>query len=170
MAGVSIATGVTATDALGGGQGRGLQSPGVVGSSGADSSVTGTLTATVLASVIIPANALGPNGRIQIWHDSTVTNNANNKIVGVNLGGTGFGSYTLTASNGLVMCTQIIAKGATNSQWCLPAGNGFGATGAAAITGAVDMTQAQTLQIIGTLANVADTITLRGLTVLVLNP
>ena len=172
MSGVSIATGVIATDALGGGAGRGLQSPGSLGVSGVGVPVTGTTNETTLATIGIPASAMGINGYTRIWTLWTATNSANNKTIRVRLGGSVvFSSVVTTTPNGSTV-VEIWNRGALNSQISnnSSTGAGLGFTGNAWTTTAIDMSVAQNITITGQLANSGETITLEAYTVELINP
>ena len=173
MSGVSIATGVIATDALGGGVGRGLQSPGVVAQSAATGmSVTGTTSETTLASIVIPAGLLGVNGVLRITSLWTYTNSVNNKTLKVNFGGTTWFNQAQTTTASAQSMTIIRNRGVVNSQvgYAISAGSAFGSTSVANPTAAIDTTASQTITITGTLANTGETITLESYIVELLNP
>lgn len=173
MSGVSIATGVIATDALGGGEGRGLQSPGVrAQSSVTGMAVTGTTNETTLASIIIPANMLGINGMLRITALWSYTNSANNKTLRVNFGGTTWFNQVQTTTASAQSMTMIRNRGAANSQvgYAISAGSAFGSTSVANPTAAIDTTASQSITITGQLVNTGETITLESYTVEVLNP
>jgi hypothetical protein len=136
-------------------------------------SLTGTLVETVLASIIVPAGIMQANGRLNIHSLFNVSNNANVKELFIRLGGTGINGaimmhqYIATATTkGWYGYSKISNRGAMNSQIGDPEyGNGggqFGEFGNGYYTGAVDMSQQQTLFITGKLGNVADTITLQS--------
>ena len=172
MGGVSIATGVIATDATGGGAGRGYQSPGVVAQSGTASSVTGTTSETVLATIPIPAGALGINGVLRITALWSYTNSANNKTLRINFGGTTWFNQVQTTTASAQGMTMIRNRGSVTSQvgYAISAGSAFGSTSVANATAAINMAVAQNLTITGTLALGTETITLEGYTVEILNP
>lgn len=154
------------------GGGIGLKSAGVLAQSAVPASVTGTLIETTLATIQIPSGAVGPNGMIRLTPLSSWTNSANSKTINTYLGGVQFGARIQTTSAGEQFCTLIRCRNSQASQVSLgkTAGSAFQSTGSTATTGAVDMTQAQTLTITGTLANTGETITLEGYTVEILNP
>lgn len=171
MSGVSIATGVIATDALGGGVGRGLQSPGVLAQSAVPASVTGTLSETTLATIVIPAGVMGANGSLRVTLQWSCTNTANTKTAGVRLGGQSIRALALTNTASRPDIVMLTNRGATNSQvGVVASASAYSNSSATSPTYAIDMSQAQSLTITGTLTNTGETITLESYTVEVLNP
>lgn len=172
MSGVSIATGVIATDALGGGAGRGLQSPGTVAQSAAASLVTGTLTKTALATISIPGGMLSANGMLRISTLWSYTNSANNKIISIEFGGTAFFTATATTTNEFNDISMIRNRNSVTAQIAHLAngGNRLGTAGSAPTTGAVNTAVDQNVIFYGTLANTGETITLEAYTIEVINP
>src|SRR5213079_2421852 len=61
------------------GGGIGLKAAGVLAQSAVAASVTGTLTETVLATIAIPAGAMGVNGAIRVTALWSYTNSADTK-------------------------------------------------------------------------------------------
>jgi hypothetical protein len=59
----------------------------VLAQSAIAASVTGTVTKTSLATIVIPAGAMGANGRIEVEAYFTVTSNTNSKTVNMELAG-----------------------------------------------------------------------------------
>ena len=172
MGGVSIATGVIATDATGGGAGRGYQSPGVVAQSGTASSVTGTTSETILATIPIPGGALGPHGSLRITTLWSYTNSANNKSLRVNMGGTVWFFQVQTTTASAQALTMIRNRGAVNSQigYAISTGSVLGSTSVANPTAAINTAAAQSITITGQLATSTETITLESYTVEIINP
>lgn len=140
--------------------------PAIVGQSGAPSAVTGTLAETVLASVAIPANAMGPNGVIRLSPLFSALNNANVKTVSFYFGGVLFANLAL-ANASSYQGLLLIRNRASIAQLLFANLAGSG-TSSPVITKAVDTTVDQVLQIRATLTNVGDTITLEGYIVEVL--
>lgn len=139
----------------------------------ADSSVaaahTGDLVETALATVTIPANALGPNGKIRFSGLWGQTSSANNKIMRVRysgITGTIYYTQTVTTSQTTQDIRYIGNRNATNSQVGgyaqVP---GLSQANIARVTSAVDTTADTTLVYTAQLANAADTITLEAYTV-----
>lgn len=123
-----------------------------------------------LATITIPANALGANGSIRLHAQFSMTSSANNKTMRVRFSG-GSGTQYLsitqtTISNGLVDLV-IANRGATNSQ----VGTTLFFTGGGALqlnngstppTSAVDTTAQTTIVITGQKASAGETLTLEG--------
>lgn len=143
--------------------------PFVVKQSGVAASVTGTLTETVLASITIPANSMGPNGTVRITATWSMTNNANAKVMVTKFGGTAINTSTATTSSTYREMRSVTNRGSLTSQTVFPGVfGGFGLSGAAMTTLTKDTAVAQVVQLTGTLANVADTLTLESYLVEVL--
>ena len=154
------------------GGGVGLKAAGVLAQSGVAAAVTGTLSETTLATIAIPAGAMGPNGQLRIWTVWSTTNSANNKILRSRIGGTSVQSVTVTASASEQLYRSLHNRGATNSQvgFVNFTATPFGTNTSAVDTYALDMSVAQNLTLTGTLANVGETITLEAYAVEILNP
>lgn len=130
-----------------------------------------------LATITVPANAMGANGRLRIQTQWTFTNNANNKTVRIRFSGAAGTQYLVNTSAsvaGILQATTTIAnRGATNSQIgasTLVAATTFGVNGTASTTSAVDTTAATTLVITAQKATGTDTMTLDGYTVELIKP
>jgi hypothetical protein len=136
----------------------------VLAASAVAASHTGDTLEAALATIAIPAGAMGPNGQLRVTTQWTYTNSANAKTLRVRFGGTSGTPYlaqssTTTAS--AVFQNRIANRGAANSQ----IGNSntsFGATTGAVVTSAVDTSAAVNLVITGVLANAGDTVTLES--------
>jgi len=127
---------------------------------------TGTAE-TILATVPIPAGAVGANGAIRITTLWTYTNSANSKTVRVRLGGisgTSFGAAVATTTADVQMMHIIRARNSTSSQvgFAANAGSTFATTTSGAASGSLDMTAAQDLVFTGTTASSGETITLES--------
>lgn len=136
------------------------------------SSITGTLTETVLATINLPANTIGANGQGRIRTYWTNTNSANAKTLKIKFGTTGISSTSISASSittfGAEMITADIQNlNATNSQNTYSEGSrgtdGLVTTSFA--TSAIDTTVSENFYITGTLANTGELITLTGYSV-----
>ena len=136
----------------------------LVFASGASFPVTGTTAETNAANITIPANAIGPNGQVEIEFLGTATNNANSKTFRVKFGGTTF--YTLVASTDASDQPHIrISNRGTGSQIAFPGSVavGLGKGGSATpTTSSVDTTAASSLTITVQLATSTDTVTLES--------
>lgn len=168
-----LRTTIISPNAGAGGGGAGLKSAGVLAQSATPASVTGTTTETTLATIPIPAGAMGANGSLRITTLWSYTNSANTKTPRVTLGGTAFFAPALSTTLTAQALTIIRNRNAMNSQvgWASGAGTlGIGSSGNANVTAAVDMSAAQNLLITGQLASAGETLTLEGYTVELLNP
>jgi hypothetical protein len=154
-----------------------LKVPYILAQSSVQVSHTGDLVEATLATITIPANAMGPNGSVRLTCYMSCTNSANIKTIKVYFNGTGGTAYInsgFTAIGSLRFQQQISNRNATNSQ----VGNlyqtqgGFGASTAspAFVTSAVDTTASVDIVITGQLANTGETITLEGYTAELLVP
>jgi len=139
--------------------------PRALGATGAASALTGTTAETALATVTVPAGAMGANGVINIvakWQISTSGNNKTARVRFSTISGTAFTAIVQTTNITIKTHTVIANRGATNSQ-IGDAGNGTGGwapSAGADTTAAVDTTAATTIILSGQLANAGDTITL----------
>lgn len=148
---------------------------GVVAKSGAAVSHTGDTIETALATITIPAGALGANGIIRVMSIVAMTSSANIKTLRVRLGGLAgaaiFTSSLFTTVSSPRIDVLTFAANATNSQntqgWCPRATDNL-VTGSAIVTSALDMTAAQDLVISGQLASASEGIQLLGYTVQVI--
>lgn len=118
-----------------------------------------------LATITVPASAIGPNGTLRIWTQWSHTSSANNKVLRVRFSGAAGSSYlaaTNTASTYAVYCTLISNRNATNSQvGTAPGNNAISNAGTATgVTSAVDTTAETTVVITGAKALGSETLTL----------
>lgn len=128
------------------------------------SSITGSTTETTLATCTIPANAIGPNGQIEIQALWTTTNSANTKTLRIKFGSAGYFATGVTSIATAQTITRIANRNATNSQVGGPSAS-FGPSGSstsAAVTSAIDTTSAVSLTFTGQLGNTSETITLES--------
>jgi len=142
--------------------------------------VTGTLTETILASVPIPANALGPNGLARLTVTTSNNNSANTKTFLNRFGSTPGAGAGNGANMGTTQPTTNITQqyvlmlrntGATNAQVAYGTiGAPYGTGTVANTTSAVDTTAISYINITGTLTNVADSVTLNGWTLEIIRP
>lgn len=138
----------------------------IIAQSAVSASITGTLTETTLATITVPANAMGANGRIEIHTMWSTTNSANNKTLRVKFGGTTFQTITMTTNASIQVPMVIANRNATNSQVASPnSSTGSGATTNAVQTSAIDTTAAVTILLTGQLANTGEAITLEAYSV-----
>lgn len=143
---------------------------GVIAKSGAAVSHTGDLTETVLATIAIPANALGANGVLRVTSIWGLTSSANVKSIRARIGGSGVSGSVIMAQTALTAVanvrvdTLLINANSTSAQVVentFPRGTDLLVTDNYT-TSAVDMTAAQNLVFSGQLANTGETITLLG--------
>lgn len=132
-------------------------------------SVTGTTNETALATVTIPAGAMGLNGAIEIRTVWMFTNSANTKTLRVRLGGIGgtvFLNVAPTTTASSTDTRRIRNRGSAASQvGSAPASQVPGLIGSSSsfiTTGTVDTSAAQDLVISGALALGTETITLES--------
>lgn len=145
---------------------------GLVAKSGTAVQLLGSVTTseTALATIVIPANALGSAGALRVTTTWSMTTSGNAKEGRLRLGSTGLGGTSIA----LVSATTITsarmdsltrALNATNSQNTIsmyPRGTDLLVTQNAGSASTIDMTAAQNLVISGKCANSADTLTLLG--------
>lgn len=148
--------------------------PYTLAQSGAAVSVGAVTTEAVLATITVPAGAMGPNGWIQVISTITCTSNANNKQHIIRLGGaagTIVNNAFFTTSTGNTRITAIANQNSNSAQITLaPSGNTPGIPGtysAAYPTAAVNTSSAWDLVIAGQKAVAGDTLTLEAYQVLI---
>jgi hypothetical protein len=137
----------------------------ILGQSSVAVSHTGNTDETALATVTIPAGAMGANGRIRVEALWSYPNSANNKTCRVRFGGlagTAIHSAVNTASLAYKAMTEGGNRNAANSQVWPPSTLNVGASGGAPVTGAIDTAAAVSLVITGQLASAAETIVLES--------
>jgi hypothetical protein len=143
-----------------------------LGASAAAASHTGDTAETVLATVTIPANCMGPNGVLRIRSSWSYPNNANVKTIRARLGGLTGTTYFASAPTTTATYSDLRSisnRGATNSQvGSAPTASQIVASASALPTSAIDTTAATTLVFTAQCANAADTITLESYQVEVL--
>lgn len=150
-----------------------LRSDGVLAQSGAASPVTGTTNETTLATIVVPAGAMGLNGVLRIRPKFTYTGSTNLKTLRVRLGGSTLwsGTNASNASNlGSEPYIDIQNRNSVSSQIGMPAdaaGVNLQIVGAF-LTAAIDTSAAQNLTITGQLASSGETITLEAYNVEIL--
>ena len=126
--------------------------------------LTGTTSATTLATITIPAGLLGANGKLKIYPLWATTNNANVKTLRVNIGGllcTTMVSQNVPNNSGLVIIRNTNNEAAQKCSSGLVAGIGSSTGSIAPLT--IDTTAATTITITGQLAVGTDTLTLEDL-------
>ena len=126
---------------------------------------TGDTNETTLATVTVPANAMGPNGYVEIEAIYSNNNSGNNKTPRIRFGGdAGTLYYAVAQTTNINMQTlvRISNVNAANSQKGHTSATAvaYGATTGALTTSAVDTTAAVDIKLRGILANSGDTIAL----------
>jgi hypothetical protein len=128
----------------------------------------------ILATINIPAGAMGINGILRVETLWTVTSSVNNKTLNARLGGIGgtaFLNIVLTTSVSFLGVKTIQNRGAANSQVAFTALSGnFGATSAAVTTASIDTSAATTLVITGQKASAGEDLTLERYSVELILP
>lgn len=129
--------------------------------------VTNTLTETALATIAIPAGAMGPNGILRITALYSYTNSANLKTMRFRLGGIGGTAFvdtqnTTTVSQPFQRIIQNRASQASQVAFPSVTGNSFASSTASPATGTINTALAQDLVITGQMAALAETITLES--------
>ena len=126
-----------------------------------------------LATVSLPANALGANGCLIVQGHVTLNNNANAKTFRgrfSGIGGTIMYSFNLANTLNFVFRWIMFNQNATNSQLSPPSiAAAFGTSAGASVSAAVDTTGATTFLITGQKAVGADTITLNNVLALLIS-
>lgn len=135
----------------------------VLGQSAAAVSHTGDTAEFTLATITVPANAMGASGRVDIVTRFSATNNANTKTLRIKFGGTQIVSNGVTTPVWGRQRVSVANRGATNLQ------DGFGdfinglaALAAQTAPAAVDTTASVDITITGQCAVGTDTITLES--------
>lgn len=121
----------------------------------------------ILATITVPAGAMGLNGFVRIAHTWTITSSANSKILRVRFSGaagTSFFANTLTTFATLKADTIFANRGAANSQVgsSFFTGTGGSSGHTAPVAASVDTTAATTIIISGQKASAGETITLES--------
>lgn len=149
--------------------GKGIR---VLGMSAVAASVSSGTAEVTLATISVPANALGANGRLRITTTWSYTNSANNKTMRVKFGATTFVSVVTTTTAALRHQIDISNVNATNSQKGFVTGlaTAFGESSSALQTGANDTTAALDILITGQPATGGETITLESYLVELIRP
>lgn len=147
----------------------------IIAASAVAASHTGNTDETTLATVAIPAGAMGLNGSLRVTTLWSYPNSGNSKTMRARLGGIGGAAFmstgaTTTASQHTIKV--LSNRGVANSQVGPTAGltSGVGQSGAAVFTSSVDTAVAQDLVLTAQLASAGETITLESYTVELLVP
>jgi len=128
-------------------------------------SLTGTTSATTLATITIPAGLIGANGKVKFYPLWSNTNNANAKTLRVVLNG-GTTVYTATIVNSVHNSGLLILRNfnsETTQRMSSSMAAGLGSTTGSIASTTVDTTAATTITLTGQLAVGTDTLTLEDL-------
>jgi Protein of unknown function (DUF2793) len=139
----------------------------VLARSGVSAGHTGSTSEATLATIAIPAGAMGPNGLLRVTTVWSFTNSANTKTLRVRLGGSGGTVYQAPAltTGDSTMIQRVIQNRNSASSQVGPSStinNSFGAQGGAVTTSTVDTASAQDLVITGQLALGTETLRLES--------
>jgi hypothetical protein len=146
---------------------RNLQGAYVLAQSAAAVASTNTTSEEVLATITIPANALGANGRIEVTVSWTHTNSANAKTMRMRYSGGGstvlqtLSATTTASSSGRAGFSN---RNATNSQVAISASSvgSYGSSANALVTFSVDTTASSSIVISSQKATGTETLTLES--------
>jgi hypothetical protein len=132
-------------------------------------SITGTLTATTLATVTIPAGQIGPNGQVAVEVLWSYTNSANNKTLTVRFGGQSIQTYVVTTTANSRSSHRVSNRNNAASQTAFNAftTGGFGTSATALLALTVNTAQAVDIVFEAQLSNTGETITLESYQVVV---
>lgn len=137
----------------------------VLAASNAAVSAAADTNENTLATITVPAGAMGLNGIIRVFTLWTYTNSVNNKTLKVRFGGIGGTTYLSvvpTTTAAFSTLTVIGNRGSASSQVGVAdaAANVFSATTDAVTTSSVDTSASTTIVITGQKALAGETITL----------
>ncbi len=135
----------------------------VLAASGAAVAHTGDTIDTTLATVAVPAGAMGPNGALRITALWSWTNSANTKRPRCYLGGAIVSAVSVTTNGALALQRLLQNRNSQASQVTFQTGvTGSFALGSVASALSVDTSAAQNLTFTGGLADSGETITLES--------
>lgn len=136
--------------------------------------VTGTLSETVLGSVTIPGGMMDKDARVRIRSIWSMTNNLNNKTIKAKWGATLDALvHTVASVAGVFSDTQVVARNSLLLQSMYSQSVTIPGTSPVLVdwnNAGLDMRADQVLTFRGTLANIADSLTLEAFTVELLLP
>lgn len=137
----------------------------ILGQSAAAVSHTGDTTETTLATITVPAGAMGANGHIEIRPRFSYSGSGGNRTARIKFGGTATATTTVASTiTSLRMEAEIENRNATNSQYYsgIAVSNSNIAGGQVTGTTALDTTASVDITITGQLVSGADTMTLES--------
>jgi hypothetical protein len=128
---------------------------------GVGTSHTGDTNETTLATITVPANAMGANGQVVVRALFSKSGTAGTGTYKVKFGGTNYHNSNLGATTlDYEVSVRIANVNATNSQVGVAtnAAGGIGSSTAAKVTSAIDTTADVTILLTGTLGAGGDTV------------
>lgn len=147
--------------------------PYVIAQSAVAVSAGAVTTEEVLATITVPAGAIGPNGQLQIHTVWTMTNGANNKITRARLGGIAGTAYlslthtTIATFFRSIFVNNVNSASSQKSTWIAGSAASNGTSASALTTSAVDTSAAFDIVLTGQKAVAGEVITLESYQVLV---
>lgn len=141
--------------------------PRVFGSINTQTSHTGDTNETVLGTITVPGNAMGPNGFVEVdAHFSfTGTNTKTARIRFNGLSGTTYHNLAPTTQLSAHANVVIYNRNSASSQVSTGAGTAFGASSLGAVTSSVDTTSDVNIVFTGQLTNTGETIAIEAASV-----
>lgn len=124
-------------------------------------SLTGTLTRTAIASVVMKGNTLGLNDGLFILFSLSITNNANNKTYELEFGSSNIMNVTEASQASRQLIKTVQNRNSLSSQVStrLAEVASYGISASALVTMAENTANDIAITIYGTLTNTGDTIT-----------
>ena len=121
----------------------------------------------ILATITVPAGAIGANGQLRIWQLWSCTNNANSKTMRVRLGGVSGTQFLGAGVSSIATWQNVTIIRNRNSQssqigFASNQGTPFATTTTTNQTGAVDTSASQDIVISGQKGTAGDTLTLEA--------
>jgi hypothetical protein len=107
---------------------------------------TQTSSTTTAISITLPANSMGPNGKLRFTLQQSNNNSAGTKLCNFTFGGTLFWQFALTTNLGQFVLREVVNSGVVTSQSTnAQAQQGPGSSAAAPLYLAIDTSVAQTI-------------------------
>lgn len=139
--------------------------------SAVSATLTGTTSEVVIATVTVPAGAMGANGALEAVVTIQSSSSASTKTSRIRFGGIGGTAYMSNAVTTTPLTMQHYQRITNANSQAVQVGGfsstvgGFQGSGSAPVTGALDTSTNTTLVITGQLTSAADTITVSSYTV-----
>lgn len=154
---------------------RTLKGPYILAASAVAVTAPADTSENILATISVPAGAMGANGALRIYTLWSYTNTADDKICRVRLGGIGgtaFVEQTATTTLTFGKTVVIQNRNSESSQITYPSvtGAGQGASGVAVTTGTINTANAQDIVLTGQKETAGDTLTLEAYVIELLVP